>query len=303
MTKLNKTKIKWLIRQVIRFHKRPEDIAPVYRITARRVRQLVQSFKKTGKMPELKQTRRPEISLTPEQIQTVDQVFNETRLGARLLYLELKSRGKPIPKNKLYEHLKRKGLVKPTPSKQKQRKRCRYERKHSGSLLHGDGHRTSVEHPYCMLWMDDASRKLLSGVESKTALTNRHSIQTMREAIQAAKEYNVIIQQANTDRGTEFYSNKKYRNPGSKSQFEQYLLSEGIKHIPSRVGNPQTNGKIERHWLEYDRHRWRFNSLKEYMTWYNNRLHGALNVDWGETPDEAFVRKMLPESMIGLMFK
>ena len=39
------------------------------------------------------------------------------------------------------------------------------------------------------------------------------------------------------------------------------------------------------------------------MTWYNNRLHGALNVDWGETPDEAFVRKMLPESMIGLMFK
>ena len=67
----------------------------------------------------------------------------------------------------------------------------------------------------------------------------------MREAIQAAKEYNVIIQQANTDRGTEFYSNKKYRNPGSKSQFEQYLLSEGIKHIPSRVNNPQTNGKSE----------------------------------------------------------
>ena len=154
-----------------------------------------------------------------------------------------------------------------------------------------------------MLWMDDASRKLLSGVESKTALTNRHSIQTMREAIQAAKEYNVIIQQANTDRGTEFYSNKKYRNPGSKSQFEQYLLSEGIKHIPSRVNNPQTNGKIERHWLEYDRHRWRFNSLKEYMIWYNNRLHGALNLDWAETPEQAFIRKMRPESMIGLMFK
>ena len=64
MTKLNKTKIKWLIRQVIRFHKRPEDLAPVYGITARRVRQLVQSFRKTGKMPELSQKRRPETPLT-----------------------------------------------------------------------------------------------------------------------------------------------------------------------------------------------------------------------------------------------
>ena len=303
MTKLNKTKIKWLIRQVIKFNKRPEDIAPVYGITARRVRQLVQSFRKTGKMPELSQKRRPETPLTQKQIQTINTVFNETRLSPKLLYFELKFRGQKISKNKLYEQLKRKGLVKPTPSKQKQRKRCRYERKHSGSLLHGDGHRTSVKHPYCMLWMDDASRKLLSGIESKTALTNKHSIQTMREAIQAAKEYNVIIHQANTDRGTEFYSNKKYRNPGSKSQFEQYLLSEGIKHIPSRVNNPQTNGKIERHWLEYDRHRWRFETLKEYITWYNNRLHGALNLDWAETPEQAFIRKMPPESMIGLMFK
>ena len=65
MTKLNKTKIKWLIRQVIRFHKRPEDLAPVYGITARRVRQIVQSFRETGKMPELKTNRRPQTTLKP----------------------------------------------------------------------------------------------------------------------------------------------------------------------------------------------------------------------------------------------
>ena len=52
MTKLNKTRIKWLIRQVVKFNKRPEDVAPVYGITARRVRQLVQSFRRTGKIPE-----------------------------------------------------------------------------------------------------------------------------------------------------------------------------------------------------------------------------------------------------------
>ena len=253
-------------------------------------------------MPELRQKRRPETSLSPEQIRTANSVFHETKLSPRLLYLELKSQGYKIPKNKLYQRLKQKGLVIPTPSKQKKRKRCRYERKHSGSLLHGDSHRTSVNHPYCMLWMDDASRKILSGVESKTPLTNKHSISTMKEAIKAAKEYNVIIRQVNTDRGSEFFSNQKSKNPGSKSQFEQYLLSEGIKHIPSSVGNPQTNGKIERHWLEYNKHRWRFDSLKEYIGWYNNRLHGA-HLDWYGTPEEAFVRKMRPESMVGLMFR
>ena len=49
-------------------------------------------------------------------------------------------------------------------------------------------------------------------------------------------------------------------------------------------------------------HRWRFDSLKEYVGWYNNRLHGA-HLVWYGTPEEAFVRKMRPESMVGLMFK
>jgi len=35
--------------------------------------------------------------------------------------------------------------------------RCRYEREHSGSLLHGDWHRTTENHPYAIVWLDDAS--------------------------------------------------------------------------------------------------------------------------------------------------
>ena len=105
------------------------------------------------------------------------------------------------------------------------------------------------------------------GLESKTPLTNKHSISAVNEAIKASWKYNVVVRQANTDRGSEFYSNKKGRNPGSKSDFERFLFSVGVKHVPSRVGNPQTNGKLERHWREYDRHRWRFNSLKEYVEW------------------------------------
>ena len=57
----------------------------------------------------------------------------------------------------------------------------------------------------------------------------------------------------NTERGSQFYANK-----GGKSQFQKYLEDLGIKHVVSRKNNPQTNGKVERFWLEYAHHRWRF---------------------------------------------
>lgn len=303
MTKLNKSRIKWLVKQVTKEGKTPSQVAPVYNLTIRRVQQLVRAYRMSGTMPELNKARRPKTTLSNEQKEAIDSVFNRTKLSARLLYYELKAKGIHVPKNKLYEHLKSKGYVTPNPNKQKKRKRCRYEREHSGSLIHGDGHRASENHPYCLLWMDDASRKILSGCETMNPLTNDHSIRTCKEAIKKAKEYNIFIKQANTDRGTEFYSNKKEKNLGSKSKFEIFLESEGIEHIPSRVNNPQTNGKLERQWLEYDRHRWRFDNLQEYIDWYNNRMHGALRLEWAETPNQAFLRKMPPESLIGLVFK
>ena len=49
------------------------------------------------------------------------------------------------------------GRTRPNSRKQGKRKRCRYEREHSGSLLHGDWHRTTENHPYAIVWLDDAS--------------------------------------------------------------------------------------------------------------------------------------------------
>ena len=303
MTKLNKKKIKWLVDQVVKNNKYPSEVSSVYNVSTRRVQQLVKSYHKTKKYPDIIKSRRPKTFLTDSQKEAIIGAFHDHKLSPRLLYYELKRRNHKIPKNKLYSFLKEKGLVIPDPKKQKKRKRCRYERIHSGSLLHGDGHRTSIKHPYCILWLDDASRKLLAGRETKEAINNQTSIETMQEAINHAETYNVTIRQVNTDRGPEFFSNQKEKNPKSKSKFEKYLIEMGIKHIPSRRNNPQTNGKIERHWREYDKHRWSFKSLREYIEWYNRRLHGALNLDWAETPNEAFIRKMRQEEAVGLFFK
>ncbi len=295
MTKLSNAKIKWLIRQVVRHGRKPSEVAPVYGVTPRRVCQLVEEYKMTGMMPTLNPNRRPKTELSGQQLKQIDEAFEQTRLSPRLLFHELKRRGTPVPKNKMYVYLKGKRLVVPDPKKQKKRKRCRYERAHSGSLVHGDWHRTSESHPHCIIWLDDASRRILSGAEYGRTSTEL-SLETFRQAELEAESYNVFIREANTDRGSEFFAK-------GASKFKLYIESKGIRHVVSRRNNPQTNGKLERLWLEYDRHRWRFPSFDEWKAWYNNRLHGALNLEWGERPNEAFVRKMPPEAMLGLFFR
>ncbi len=302
MTKLTNTKFKWIIRNRKKGMS-TKFIAEAMNVSKRRIQQIIKKHKLTKIMPELTKSRRPRTELTDEQKKNIDITFEETKLSPRLLYYELKRRGAYVAKNKIYSYLKEKGKVIPDKNKQKKRKRCRYERKHSGSLVHGDAHRTSEDYPYCLLWTDDASRKILSGIESSNPMNNKQSIKSFNLAEKEAENYNVFIIQVNTDRGSEFFSNQKKNNKDSKSEFEKYLEKNGREHIPSRRKNPQTNGKLERLWQEYNRHRWRFKTLKEWINWYNNRLHGALKLEWGETPNEAFIRKRTPESILGLFWR
>jgi len=297
MTKLSNKKVKFIVKQAVNEGTCTSQLAKLYGVHERRVQQLVKEYKKTGKVPVLNKNRRPKTFLTEDQKQEINAVHEETRLSPRLLYFELKKRNNiRIPKNKIYSYLKEKGIIKPNSKKQKKRKRCRYERKHSCTLLHSDWHRTTEEHPHCILWEDDASRKILSGTESPERNT-RKVIETFKQAQKHAQEYNAFIREVNTDRGTEFYAQT------GNHKFMHFLEKQGITFIPSRRNNPQTNGKIERLWLEYDRHRWRFKTLKAWIEWYNNRLHGALDLQNAETPSEAFIRKLQPESIIGLFYK
>jgi len=291
MVKLNKSKIKWLINQVVKYKRSPSEVASIYGLSVRRVQQLVKQYRDTKKYPELIGSRRPKNFLSETQKNAILEAYNDTRLSARLLYYELKSRGCQVPKNKLYKFMLEQGLVKENPHKKKQRKRCRYERKHTGSLVHTDYHRKNINSKHCILWVDDASRFILSGGEFDKA-TEKHAEETFLQAQQKMQEVNWRIQQVNTDRGSQFYGNKIGKKSKGISQFEKFLKQHNVKHIVSRANNPQTNGKIERRWLEYDRHRHRFNTLQEWINWMNNRLTTALDIKNYETPKKAFYRKL-----------
>ncbi len=143
--------------------------------------------------------------------------------GSKIALLRVEKERVKIPLNKIHQYYRDTGKSKVNPKKQRKRKRCRYERKHSGSLVHGDWHRSDESKPYTIVWMDDASRKILGYGEFENA-TTEHSIYTLEMAIAHASQYKIEIREVNTDRGTQFYSNR-----GGKSQFQKYLEERGIR--------------------------------------------------------------------------
>src|SRR3989344_2390711 len=141
-------------------------------------------------------------------------------------------------------------------------------------------------HYYKGAWIfgveDDASRKLLALLECKHETTDE-SIKGMMLALEHGK-----IKQCICDHGSQFISNL-----GGDSRFAAFLEKNGIKQILCRINHPQSNGKIEKWFGCYDRHREAFNSIEEFLHWYNDiKPHRSLKFDILETPSQAFIRKL-----------
>ena len=305
MTKLTDRKIRTFCVEIVKNRMTCQQASRLYAVSVRRVQQLVREYRQTGQFPKLEEARRPKAPApTKAEKELIEDYWQRYRFGSRHLFNLMRSEGVQIPHHKVRAYLVQSGRVLPCSNKQKQRKRCRYEREHSFSLVHGDWHRTSLEHPHVIVWIDDASRLILAGGEYPEE-TMENTIESMQKAIDAAWTYHSFIREANTDRGVQFFSNwprdeKKIKaNAHSKNGFQLFLEANNIRHVVSRVNNPQTNGKCERFWLEYDRHRWIFGSMDEFIDWYNHRMHGALLWDIAETPAMAVQRKLLPEASLG----
>jgi len=306
VTRLTDRRIEWLIRQAQGRASPRETVGQMaarWGVTSRWLRNLLQRWRQSGVVPRLNPRRRPPgPPLTEEQKRLVIEEWGRGPRGATKLFKALARRGINIPKMQIYRFGKSRGWVVPNPRKQRKRSYVRYERAHSGSLVHGDFHRTSEKHPHCILWEDDASRMILAGGEFSEE-TSERAIETLAEALERAREWDLEIREVNTDRGSQFFANKGEIPSSVNTHFGQFLAARGIRHVVSRVNHPQTNGKLERLWREYDRHRWRYGTLREFIEWNNDQIHESLWIERYETPREAWQRKMPPESQLGLFLR
>ena len=304
MVKLKEGKLRWVLKQK---NKKNRDLAFLCGIKVRRFQQLKAEYQKTGEIPKLNPKRRPKTELNEEQKKIILKAAEDSKLdGALTLRLYIKRYyGITIPRNKLHNFLLEQGISKPDQKKQKQRKYCRYERKHSFSLVHLDWHESKIipEKWVCAV-EDDASRLILCGGEFDDS-TAEHNIKLMAEAIDLTyNKYSAIIREANTDKGSQFYTNK-FNKSGEKGkcQFEIFLEKQGINHIPSRRNHPQTNGKEERWFRTYEENRDKFKTFKEFIDWYNNKLHLGLSRTEAITPNDAVMFKLQPSSILGLFLR
>jgi len=103
-----------------------------------------------------------------------------------------------------------------------------------------------------------------------------------------------------SDNGSEFGAHRRNGKKEWESRFKHYVESLGIKLIPSRIKHPQTNGKIEKFFDCYSKFRDDFNSLDEFIDWYNNiRFHESLDTKrYLQTPEDAFLEEVADRSDI-----
>jgi len=213
-------------------------------------------------------------------------------VGAVLVGKIIRERyGIRIDNNHIHEVLKMNGYAKDEPKKRGRKKPwVRYERTHSLSAAHMDWYYDERTDMWVCPVEDDASRKVLAVIETESP-TVEASIAVLDEAYQKYLHIRPI-QAVIVEHGSQFYANKRDKNGHANHRFERFCREHNIELILCKYHHPQSNGKIERFFQTYARHRHAFKTKEEFLHWYNCvRPHMSLNLDELETPEKAFYRK------------
>lgn len=219
----------------------------------------------------------------------VVETWKKHKCGARKLYVILKKNGFGVSLRKISQVLVKEGFQKPFPRRKKPRKYKRYEWPLPNYMWHTDWHvikAKKMRGQNIIVYLDDCSRKIMG------YCTGAEKTKNSLFAIYNAIAKNIVIPfELNSDRGTQFFPNKKDKNGKAVHEFQTALEELGIIFIPSRGRHPQTNGKNEKFFdildKEFDE---RFETLAQFIDYYNNeRLSEAVEY---MTPNEAYKKRL-----------
>jgi putative transposase len=257
-------------------------------ISERRVNQILHYYNEFGVAPKISPWQgRPQREITENEVKIIKEAYQKYRFSASLLeHIIRRDYELHIPHNRIHKVLLMLKLAKSLNKTVIRKKKIRrYKRRHSLSLVHIDWHQRPRDGPHVFSVEDDASRALLALIETDSP-TTEYSIQGMDEASKYGP-----IKQVLSDNGSQFTCN--HPDHREDSIFEKYCKSKGIHHIRTRPKHPQSNGKVEKWFDTYERHRDAFSTKEKFQDWYNHvRPHTALKWTILETPWQAFERKL-----------
>jgi len=284
MKKLNKRKIKWIVRQMEKRELGAYSIAKMQNITPRWAREVHKKYK-DFKDPVLLPCGRKPKAISEEERKLVIDAFKEFRVGATMLEQILDEKGVHINHNRIHRILLEECLAKQEPKKKKTRKWVRYERKHSLSLVHSDWF--EFKGWKVMLIEDDASR-FVTGYGKFKHATTENAIKVFKKSLKWG-----IPKQFHSDHGTQFVAVETESKKRGESEFGKMLKSYEVQQIFARVKRPQANGKMERLISTIKRLWVELGSLEKAVKHYNyKRPHRSLTNGKLRTPYQAFIDKM-----------
>jgi putative transposase len=300
--RLTERKVRYIVRHKQR-GKTNREIAFEMRVSISTVKR-VWSYWLTHKeyIPIRKRGRKVK-ELSEKEKEVIKEAKAKYKLGARRLEKVIEQvYGIHIPHNRIHKFLLEEGLAKEEPKKKRRRKPyIRYEREHSMSAGHIDWFdKNGIK--FCAI-IDDASRKILAAGEFENANTD-NSIALIDEVV--AKYWDIMpLEELISDNGSEFGAHRRNGKKEWESRFKRHVESLGINLITTRIKHPQTNGKIEKLFDCYNRYRDDFDSLDDFIYWYNNvRFHESLDTKhYLQTPEDAFWSRLPVEVRVGLAAK
>jgi len=283
MKKLNKCKIKWIVKEVTKREKGVWTIARDQKITKQHAYRVYNKFKDC-KEPKLLPCGRKLKPITGEERKLVIEAKKEFRVSATMIEQILDEKGIHINHNRIHKILLEAGLAKEEQKKKKTRKYKSYERKHSLSLVHSDWF--EFKRWKVMLIEDDASRFITAYGKFKHA-TSENAVKVFERSLKFG-----IPKQFHTDHGTQFTAVDAEGRKQGESEFSEVLKSYGVQQIFARVKHPQANGKMERLIATIKRLWNELGSLEKAVKHYNyKRPHRSLTNGKLRTPYQAFLDK------------
>jgi len=284
MRKLNKKKIKWIVKEMEKRVVGAWTISKLQKITPRHARRVYRSYRDC-KNPVILKPGRKSREITEQERQLVTNTYKEYFVGATMLEEILDEKGIHINHNRIHKIMLEQGFAKHEEKKQKRRKYCRYERKHSLSLVHSDW----AEHKEWkfILIEDDASRFVTGSGRFKHA-TSENGIKVFKRSLEWG-----VPKQFHSDNGSVFRANEQEGKRRGEADFEKVVREAGIKQIFARVKHPQSNGKMEK-LVDTIKKLWdKTRSFEKAVEHYNyKRPHRSLTNGKLRTPYQAFLDKM-----------
>ena len=283
MKKLNKKKIKWIVKEMQNRNVGAWTIAKLQNISPQHARKVYKKYVDC-KEPRLLPCGRKPREISNKEREIVVKTYKEIRTGATMIEQFLDEKGIHINHNRIHRILLEEKLAKHEPKKKNRRKWVRYERKHSNSLWHGDWFELRGQN--ALLIIDDASRFIVHCQVYKKA-TMESTCNGFIASLKHGKP-----KQFMSDHGSNFVSNEQEGKKFSESIFTELLSSYGIKHIKARIKHPQSNGKAERAIATIKRLWLELGDLEKAVKHYNyKRPHRSLTNGKLRVPYQAFLEK------------